>query len=69
MILISYIYIYQSFYELLTCCHKVDKVVIMLPTGHLQKAQENRYLAAIKAIDPDVIKILEEEFESRMLFD
>lgn len=53
--------IFQFFFELLTCCHNLEKVVITLPSDERYKpAKENRYLATIQAIDPDVIEILEE---------
>jgi len=48
--------ILQCYYELLTCCHTLKKIYVILPAGLLQLAQGNRYLAAIKAIDPDAVE-------------
>jgi hypothetical protein len=46
----------------MTSCHKLEKVIIPLPMEHLNKAEENRYFATIKAIDPDVIEFRDEGF-------
>jgi hypothetical protein len=43
----------------MTSCHKLEKMSIVLPVGHLQLAQENLYLAAIRAIDPDFMILSE----------
>jgi hypothetical protein len=51
--------IYQCIYDLLTCCHNVKKIAVPLRFEHLKLVQESRYLAIIKAIDPDIIEFLE----------
>jgi hypothetical protein len=43
----------------MTCCHKLEKVVFTLTSTHLDLVEKNRYMAAIKVIDPDVIQFLE----------
>jgi hypothetical protein len=43
----------------MTCCHKLEKVVITFTSTQLYETQENPYLAAIKVIDPDIIKFNE----------
>jgi hypothetical protein len=49
-------YFKQCFYELLTSYHTLKKIDVTLSDGLLEPAQDNRYLTAIKAIDPDAIE-------------
>jgi hypothetical protein len=42
--------------ELLLSCHKLEKIIILMPIGRSDFELQNRYLATIKAIDPDVIE-------------
>jgi hypothetical protein len=49
---------FQCIYEVMTCCHKLEKVVLTLRNGCPNNLlQQNRYLTAIKAIDPDVLEL------------
>ena len=43
----------------MTCCHKLERVVCTIHPDHLELALENQYLAAIKAIDPDIMEFCE----------
>ena len=50
-------------------CPKLDEIDIALPEGdYLALAQENRYLAAIRTIDPDFIFLYETENIDEFLY-
>jgi hypothetical protein len=50
-------------------CPKLKQIAIVLPKGdYLARAQENRYLAAIKAIVPDFVFLHEDEFLQEKLY-
>jgi hypothetical protein len=57
-----FIFIFQCFYELLTKCHKLEKIKITPVFDEFVKlAQGNEYVATINAIDPDFIKYIRSE--------
>jgi hypothetical protein len=45
---------FQCFYELVSNCHKLEKIIICVRGKGPKLAYENHYLPAIKAIKPDV---------------
>jgi hypothetical protein len=54
--------IFQCFFELLTRCHKLEKIIIEVHSTDEYKhlVLNNSYVADITSIDPDVIKFSDE---------